>query len=205
MWHSWNVDRLYIGGVQIKNRAHAGLNHQKSVILYDQYGSPAGYQSMVIFGSSNWTSPSAAGQVEHNMFTNRPDLVDWFIEQFERKWNNLGGITEYVPFVPLPPDAPQKPAPATGTTNVPASGLILKWYGGPWAHLYDVYLGTSTNPTTRIATNLAETSAKTTSSSFSYALPFALAPGTTYYWKVVGKTMALKTKTSPVWAFTTRP
>ena len=38
MWHSWNVDRLYMGGVQIKHRAHAGLNHQKSVILYDQNG-----------------------------------------------------------------------------------------------------------------------------------------------------------------------
>src|SRR5688500_3673020 len=33
MWHSWNVDRLYMGGVQIKHRAHAGMNHQKSVIL----------------------------------------------------------------------------------------------------------------------------------------------------------------------------
>ena len=27
---------------------------------------------MVIFGSSNWTSPSAAGQVEHNIFTTKP-------------------------------------------------------------------------------------------------------------------------------------
>ena len=30
---------------------------------------------MVIFGSSNWTSPSAAGQVEHNIFTTKPDVV----------------------------------------------------------------------------------------------------------------------------------
>ena len=36
MWHAWNVDRLYMAGVQIKHRAHAGLNHQKSVILHDQ-------------------------------------------------------------------------------------------------------------------------------------------------------------------------
>ena len=45
MWHSWNVDRLYMGGVQIKHRAHAGLNHQKSVILYDQNGTIAGDQT----------------------------------------------------------------------------------------------------------------------------------------------------------------
>ena len=24
MWHAWNVDRLYMGGVQIKHRAHQG-------------------------------------------------------------------------------------------------------------------------------------------------------------------------------------
>jgi hypothetical protein len=31
LWHSWNIDRLYMAGVEIKNRGHAGLNHQKSV------------------------------------------------------------------------------------------------------------------------------------------------------------------------------
>src|SRR5215204_5498689 len=74
MWHAWNVDRLYTAGVQIRHRAHQGLNHQKSVILHDQNAAP-GDQPMVIFGSSNWTSPSAAGQVEHNIFTTRSDLT----------------------------------------------------------------------------------------------------------------------------------
>ena len=88
MWHSWNVDRLYVAGVQIRDRQHAGLNHQKSVIIYDQDTAP-GDQTLAIFGSSNWTSPSASGQVEHNMFTTRSDLITWFIDQFNRKWNNL--------------------------------------------------------------------------------------------------------------------
>jgi len=203
LWHSWNVDRLYMGGVQIKHRAHAGLNHQKSVILYDQNGTLAGDQSMVIFGSSNWTSPSAAGQVEHNIFTTKSDLVTWYIDQFERKWHNTGGIVENVDFAPLPPDAPTKPVPAAGATGV-ATTLTLKWFGGPWAHLYDLYIDTNaafTNPT--VYSNLAETGAKTETSTFSYALPMTLTAGTTYYWKVVGKTMALKTKTSAVWSFTT--
>jgi len=89
MWHAWNVDRMYLAGVQIRDRQHAGLNHQKSVIVYDQ-DAAAGDQTMVIFGSSNWTSPSASGQVEHNMFTTRSDLTAWFIDQFNRKWDNLG-------------------------------------------------------------------------------------------------------------------
>ncbi len=202
MWHSWNVDRMYMGGVKVKHRAHAGLNHQKSVILYDQ-SSNAGDQSMVIFGSSNWTSPSAAGQVEHNIFTSDLDLVRWYVDQFERKWNNLGGVVENTDFVPLPPDAPTSPAPAAGAGNVGTS-LTLKWYGGPWAHLYDLYVDTTSSfAAPMVFANLAETSGKTENSTFSYTLPTALRPGTTYYWKVVGKTMALKTKTSAVWSFTT--
>ena len=201
MWHAWNVDRLYMGGVQIKHRQHAGLNHQKSVILYDQ-SSSAGSQSMVIFGSSNWTSPSAAGQLEHNMFTSRPDLVSWFVDQFERKWNNATGVVENTAFVPLRPDAPVSPAPSNGATNV-GSTVTLRWNGGPWAHYYDVYLDTSINPTTLVAQNLEEGSNKTASSAFSFTLPTALAPGTTYYWKVVGKTVANRTRTSAVWSFTT--
>ena len=202
MWHSWNVDRLYMGGVQIKHRAHAGLNHQKSVLLYDQNGTTAGNQSMVIFGSSNWTSPSAAGQVEHNIFTTKPYITAWFIQQFERKWNNTGGMVENLDFVPLPPDAPKNPLPATASGGLETT-VTLSWFGGPWAHLYDLYIGTTSNPTTLVAADLAEQPSKTATSRFSYTLPFALNPGTTYYWKVVGKTMALQAKSSAVWNFTT--
>ena len=205
MWHSWNVDRLYMGGAAIMHRQHLGLNHQKSVILYDQNGSAAGDQTMVIFGSSNWTSPSASGQVEHNIFTTKPAIADWFITQFERKWNNTGGVIENVDFVPLPPDAPKSPVPAVGATGVATTDLKLTWSGGPWAHLYDLYLDTNPNPTTLVASNLAETASKTATSKFTYALPptLTLDPGTTYYWKVIGKTMALKTKASAVFSFTT--
>jgi len=203
IWHSWNVDRLYMAGVEIKHRAHAGLNHQKSVILYDQDGNTPADQTMVIFGSSNWTSASAAGQVEHNLFTTKPDITLWMIDQFERKWNNTGGIVENTPFVPLPPDAPTKPLPAVGATGVGSSSLKLTWFGGPWAHLYDVYLDTNPNPSTLVAANLTETPSKNATSTFSYTLPIVLNPGTRYYWKVVGKTMALRTKSSAVWSFTT--
>ena len=50
--------------------------------------------------------------------------------------------------------------------------------------------------------NLAESPSKTATSMFSYTVPFPLRPGATYYWKVVGKTMALLGRSSPLWSFT---
>jgi phosphatidylserine/phosphatidylglycerophosphate/cardiolipin synthase-like enzyme len=202
LWHSWNVDRLYMGGVEVKHRAHAGLNHQKSVILYDT-STAAGDQTMVIFGSSNWTSPSASGQVEHNIFTRKPAVTQWFIDQFERKWNNTGGVIENQPFVPLPPDTPTKPTPAHTATGVTTNNPQLKWYGGPWAHLYDVWFGTTSTNMTRVATDLELGPSESAVQVQTYRFPGTLLPGTTYYWKVVAKTMALQTRTSPIWSFTT--
>ncbi|HKG97726.1 MAG TPA: phospholipase D-like domain-containing protein, partial [Pyrinomonadaceae bacterium] len=100
-WDSWNVDRMYMGGVQIKMRKHLGLNHQKSVILYGQ--------GMTIFGSSNWTGPSSNSQQENNYFTTKVSFFNWFVNQFERKWNST---TENEPFVPLPPTQPAYDSPA---------------------------------------------------------------------------------------------
>ena len=70
-----------MAGIEIRDRAHAGLNHQ-SVIIYDE-GRRGGEPALVIFGSSNWTSPSASGQVEHNLFTTKLNHV-LFIDQFEQ-------------------------------------------------------------------------------------------------------------------------
>jgi phosphatidylserine/phosphatidylglycerophosphate/cardiolipin synthase-like enzyme len=192
LWHAWNVDRLYLAGVSIRNRAHAGLNHQKSVILRGQ--------RMVIFGSSNWTSPSSDSQEEHNYFTTRPALYAWFVDQFTRKWNNLAPSDETTTFTPLPPDVATKPGPASGATGIGPS-VTLKWYGGPWAHVYDVYLGTSLNPPL-FAQNL-ELGPSASSSQLQQLVVSNLAPGTTYYWRVVSKTMANRTATSSLWMFTT--
>lgn len=192
LWHSWNVDRLYMAGVTIRHRAHAGLNHQKSVILHGQ--------RMVIFGSSNWTSPSATSQEEHNYFTRRSTLYAWFVDQFNRKWNNLAPVDETAAFTPLPPDVATRPSPASGATGIETSAT-LKWYGGPWAHVYDVYLGTTTTPPL-FAQNLELGPSQSTTQLQQLAVQ-NLAPGTTYYWRVVSKTMANRTATSSLWMFTT--
>jgi phosphatidylserine/phosphatidylglycerophosphate/cardiolipin synthase-like enzyme len=195
LWVAYNMDRMYAAGVQMRVRAAEGENHEKLMLLYAQ--------GLSIFGSSNWTSPSANSQQEHNYFTARSSIFTWFVSQFERKWNNLGpnGAVESKPFVPLAPDKPSNVSVANGAVGVAAAGQRLKWNGGPWAHLYDVYFGTSPNPPL-FAANLVLGPSETPAQYQTFTLP-TLIDGTTYYWKIVSKTAANLTKTGDTWSFTT--
>jgi phosphatidylserine/phosphatidylglycerophosphate/cardiolipin synthase-like enzyme len=196
LWHAWNIDRLWAAGISVRVPAHAGMNHQKSVVLYGQ--------RTVIFGSSNWTSPSDRLQQEHNYFsTGSLWIFNWFVNQFDRKWGNTNplAVAETKAFVPLPPDAPKARNPLAGTTGV-ARSVKLQWYGGPWAHSYDVYFGTSPTPP-RLVTNKNLGPSLTTSQNQGYTVPFTLAPNTTYFWQIVSRTAANKTKSGPIWSFTT--
>jgi len=154
---------------------------------------------MVIFGSSNWSSASDNSQQEHNYFTSDPQIFTWFTQQFDRKWNSPD---ENGPFTPLPPDKPSNRAPANGATAQPTT-VTLQWYGGPWAHKYDVYLGTSSNPTTLVASDLPLGPSETSTELQSYTVTTPLIAGTTYYWRVVGKTMANMTASGSTFSFTT--
>ncbi len=194
LWDAWNVDRLYMAGIPIRMRAHAGLNHQKLVILYGL--------GMSIFGSSNWTSASDRSQEEHNYFTQKPDMLQWFKDQFERKWNNTAGVVENTDFVPLPPDKPQYHSPADGASGLSTSSVQLKWNAGPWAHKYDVYLGPNPNNLSLVLSD-QELGPSESSSDYKSFTASNLAPGTTYYWRIVSRTMANKTKTGDLWSFTT--
>src|SRR6185295_16998963 len=101
-WDSYNVDRMYAAGIPMRWQGHAGDNHEKLVLLYGQ--------NMTIFGSSNWTTASANSQQEHNYFTTKNAIFQWFAAQFERMWHN-NVAAESAPFVPLPPDAPSYRSP----------------------------------------------------------------------------------------------
>jgi phosphatidylserine/phosphatidylglycerophosphate/cardiolipin synthase-like enzyme len=188
LWDAWNVDRMYMAGVEVKMRAHDGLNHEKVVILYNQL--------MTIFGSSNWTSASTSSQQEHNFFIKDQNFFNYFRSQFLRKWNNKTGHIETKAFVPLPPDKPVYSSPADGTKKS-TTGVRLSWKPGPWAHSADVYFGTSSNPPL-VARNVAVTPKSTAY----YTLP-TLTAGRTYYWKIVSKTAANQTKTGSIWSFGT--
>jgi mitochondrial cardiolipin hydrolase len=194
LWVAWNMDRIYAAGIPLRVRASDGENHEKLVLLYGQ--------GMTIFGSSNWTSASANSQQEHNYFTTKSWIFQYFVDQFERKWNNANpiGAVETQPFVPLPPDKPVSVSPAGGATGQ-STTATLTWYGGPWAHIYDVYFGTDPNPPL-LASNQAIGPSETATQNQSFALP-TLAGGTTYYWKIVSKTMAGLTATGPIQSFTT--
>ena len=183
---------MYSAGVQIRHRGHAGLNHQKSVILRSQ--------AMIVWGSSNWTAVSTDSQEEHNYFTNKPDFFYYFSDQYERKWFNTTGFTESAPFVPLPPDRPVNVAPVNGSPDQNGS-VTLTWNAGLWAHLYDIHFGTTPDPPLFSSNvTLGPSAADTDYKRYSVT---GLLPGTTYYWRIVSKTMANRTASGPVHSFTT--
>ena len=96
VWDRYNVDRMFMAGIPLKTTKHAGQNHQKSVLVYGQ--------GLAIWGSSNWTAPSFNIQQEHNYFSTSPAnpwFFQWFVNQFERRWNSP---QEYKAFVPIGPD-----------------------------------------------------------------------------------------------------
>ena len=215
-WDSYNVDRMYMAGIEVKFKNDTDQDmHQKSIVLYSRglaTSSQGGPGPMVEFGSSNWTSKSSNGQREHNYFSRKQWMIDWFIEQFERKWNNLKadgspiGQTIFQPFTPGFPETPVYSSPANDALGQGTS-VTLKWEGGWWAHKYDIYVSTNTNPqTSPILTMLdyapGSATAGVKSAKESIAVS-GLAPGTAYYWQVRGKTMAGKTKLGPIWRFTT--
>lgn len=74
------------------------------------------------------------------------------------------------------PNCPTLTAPANGATNiVSTSPVTLTWAAAATASSYDVYLGTTSNPTTLLG-NYTTTTTTTT-----------LLGSTTYYWKVIAK------------------
>jgi phosphatidylserine/phosphatidylglycerophosphate/cardiolipin synthase-like enzyme/regulation of enolase protein 1 (concanavalin A-like superfamily) len=189
LWQAYHVDRLYMAGVQIRDRAHEGFLHQKTTLLYGQ--------GLTVFGSSNWTIESNERQYEHNYFTDKPWLFEWFRQNFERKWTNATGAIETAPFVPQPPAPPVYVAPTNGATGVATSGVTLRFNPGTWGHRADIYFGTTPDPPL-IASNVPVSPTDT----HSYALP-ALNGATTYYWRIVNKTMALREAPGAVQSFTT--
>ena len=190
IWDAWNVDRLYAAGIPIRITTHQGENHGKLVMLHGL--------GLTIFGSSNWSSASANSQHEHNYFTTKPNIFQWFTTYFDRRWNNSNpaGAKETAPFTPIAPGTPTYHTPANGASNIPITGASLVWDGGAWAHNYDVYFGTSSNPPLYLANqNLGpDDPSKSPKQYQSVPLP-TLVSGTTYFWRIVSKTMANVAKT----------
>ena len=191
LWHSWNVDRMYMAGVEIRHRGHKGLSHEKLTLLRGQ--------RVTIFGSSNWTSSSAASQYEHNLFTTDDVWFAYARAHFDRKWHNLGSAPESQPFVPLRGHVAKLKQPANGSTGV-GNVVTLRWWGGPWNHRYDVYLGTSASTMTKVVSNRELGPSKTTTDLQRWTVS-GLVANRTYYWKVVSRTVAKLETTSATFSF----
>jgi phosphatidylserine/phosphatidylglycerophosphate/cardiolipin synthase-like enzyme len=201
-WHSYNIDRMYAAGISIKLRNNPGdeAMHQKSAILHGR--------GMTVYGSSNWTASSSDSQREHNYFTTKPFFLQWFTDQFERKWNNQTAAgaplspLEYVDFVPGFPETPAIISPVNDALGV-GSSVTLRWEGGYWAHRYDIYFGTTPTPPLVVqdfAPGAATAGVQSVKESYTFT---DLQPGTTYYWRIVGKTMAGMTRSGSTVHFTT--
>jgi hypothetical protein len=95
-----------------------------------------------------------------------------------------------------PPYEPSDPDPPDGATDVPVSGVVLRWSGGdpnPGDEVvYDIYFNITPDFPGTYVDNHPDTS---------YELP-DLAYATTYYWKIVAKDGTFETE-GPVWTFTT--
>ena len=104
--------------------------------------------------------------------------------------------------MPLPPIQTDLPGAGERRHRRVGEQCGVKWYGGPWAHKYDVLLGTDPNnlEPLLVDTELGPSQSATQSIRIHRDQP---APGTTYYWQVVSRTMANLSRAGNVWSFTT--
>ena len=89
------------------------------------------------------------------------------------------------------PGVVSNPSPSNQAANV-STNPTLSWSGSSNADSYDVYFGTTSDPTTLVGS--------TTSTSF--PLP-GLNLNTTYYWKIVARNNCGQSTSGPVWSFST--
>jgi phosphatidylserine/phosphatidylglycerophosphate/cardiolipin synthase-like enzyme/regulation of enolase protein 1 (concanavalin A-like superfamily) len=118
----------YPGTIEIRMRAHYGLNHQKTVMLHGQH--------IVVFGTSNWSDASDDNQLEANIFTDKDPgdgvndfLFNTLLGIFERKFYNTNPISAVetkaykTPSLPRPGTTPPPPTPTP--TPLPAGWLNM--------------------------------------------------------------------------------
>src|SRR5579864_2709112 len=170
-----NLDKLWAAGIPIRQRAHQGLTHMKTLVT-------AAY-------ATNASSNYAAGwQRDHDYFVSaatKPSIYTAIKNRVTAMWNDPNA---FVPFQPQPPDAPATASPGPGATGVPTNTSLV-WNIAAFATDYDVYLGTSPSNMLRVA-NVPAQLVNNPPATYSWTPPPPLCTGTTYYWLVVSRTNA---------------
>ena len=193
-WDSYNVDRMYMAGIPVKwkDKSSGQDMHQKSILMYSR--------GLAVFGSSNWTASSSDTQREHNYFSKKPWFFQWFVDQFNRKWNNVkvdgarSHAAMFQDFVPGFPETPVYVSPnerALGRGHVRHPEVGGRVVGAQVRHLLR-HLQHSTPPAVRI-TLRARQRPGVSNQRIVHRSPI-LQPGVTYYWRIVSKTMANGTR-----------
>jgi hypothetical protein len=187
-----NIDRLWVAGIPVKQRRHEGLMHMKSLVT----------SRTALNASSNFTKN---WERDHNYFipaATKPGPYSAIKNRINAMWNDT---TNYATFQPQNPAHVPLLAPATSSRDVPTT-VRLEWRRALWATSFDVLLGTSIAGMTRVArvnAVLDEDPPQT----YSFTPP-PLKPSTTYYWRVVARTLATdvdpaRVNNGEIWAFTT--
>ena len=111
-------------------------------------------------------------------------------------------MIENADFVPLPPDKPVNQAPANAATGLADEQRRAEVVRRPVGAQIRRPLGTDPNNLQPVLldTELGPSESTTQYQSFTAT---NLVPGTTYYWRVVSRTMANLSKNGDVWSFTT--
>jgi carbohydrate binding protein with CBM6 domain/phospholipase D-like protein len=188
-----NMDKLWANGVSLKQRAHMGLTHMKTLVT----------STVVTNASSNF---AANWQRDHNYFiraTVKPAIYQAIRDRVAAMWNDTVNFTD---FTPLPPNTPTLLAPASGAGSQPTTPT-LEWNRTPFATSYDVYLGTAPSALS-FAARVPAQIVQDPPTTYSWTATAPLAGATTYYWKVVARTNATDVQptlvaSSSVWSFTT--
>jgi hypothetical protein len=155
----------------------------------------------VYFGTSS--SPPLV-KSDHNTVTYNPGVLNfntWYywkiVARDSHGKTSSGPVWKFLTMEDFntPPDKPKNPFPNDGTADVKIN-IALDWTGNDQdpddTLTYDVYFGTSSNPS-KIASYISE----------SFYNPGTLEYKTKYYWKIVARDNHQSTNVGPVWNFTT--
>ena len=187
------LDQLWAAGVPMKQRAHDGITHMKTLVT----------SSYATNASSNY---AANWQRDHDYFVSastKSGAYTAIANRVQAMWNDTTGFTN---FVPGPPDTPTLASPTTGSSGV-SQTPTLTWNAAPFAVSYDVYLGTNSGSQTFVG-NVPAQLVQNPPSTYAWTSGSTLSGATTYYWHVVAKTNATVKNSSLVaasatWNFTT--
>ncbi len=145
------------------------------------------------------TNPTPTTKVADTSSSSYDPDLDWGTHYYWKiiTKNDCGNSTEGPVWdfttEPCPtPGTPSGPTPGIGATGVLVSAII-DWADCSNTDTYEVYLDTSSPPTTKVG--------ETSSSSYDPDLAY----GTDYYWKIIAKNDCGNSTEGLVWNFTTEP